>query len=224
MTKPILFALLTTLFWSASQISAADKAAPKATVKAVDAESKSTRPTASSAGKRAAPKDGGKIAGILMSKKEGTISVKADGDDESEKYVIDASNKKLIESLKSIFDAARVQLTYKQDGETRTLLSIKKQVVKPTGTFTGEVVKVHNNFWVEVKPKNAVADAFAPGANYNDKEFMEQLRGLKPGDTVTISYSTDFERHRITSLRKLPASRPKTENSKPTTEPAKKAS
>jgi hypothetical protein len=224
MIKSILIALLTTLFWSASQTSAADKTAPKAAEKSAEVDSKSTRPAASSAGKRAAPKDGGKIAGILMSKKDGAISVKADGDDESEKYVIDASNKKLIESLKSIFDAARVQLTYKQDGDTRTLLSIKKQVVKPIGTITGEVVKVHNNFWVEVKPKNAVPDAFAPGANYNDKAFMELLRGLKPGETVTISYNTDFERHRITSLRKHPASRPKTEDSKSTTEPAKKAS
>lgn len=68
--------------------------------------------------------------------------------------------------------------------------------------MTGRVVKVHNDFWVEVKPKNAVADAFAPGANYNDKEFMQKLKGLKPGDSVTITYYTDFERHRIKTLRK----------------------
>jgi hypothetical protein len=31
---------------------------------------------------------------------------------------------------------------------------------------------------------------------------MAMLKGLQPGDSVTIKYSTDFERHRIESLRK----------------------
>ncbi len=68
--------------------------------------------------------------------------------------------------------------------------------------MTGVVVKVHNDFWIELKPKRGVADAFAPGANYNDKAFMTKLRGLKPGDSVTIKFTTDFERHRIVTLRK----------------------
>ena len=68
--------------------------------------------------------------------------------------------------------------------------------------MTGTVVKVYNNFWVEVKPRNGLADAYAPGANYNDKAFMEKLRGLKPGDSVTITFTTDGERHRILVLRK----------------------
>ena len=63
-------------------------------------------------------------------------------------------------------------------------------------------VKVHNEFWIEFKPKTGPADAFAPGANYNDKEFMARLKSLRQGDSVTIKYSTDFERHRIESLRK----------------------
>jgi hypothetical protein len=80
-------------------------------------------------------------------------------------------------------------------------------VLKPSGTVTGEVVKVYNEFWVEVKPKTGVADAYAPGATtFGNKEFMDTLKGLKPGDSVTITFTTDFERHRMTSLRKNAAS------------------
>jgi hypothetical protein len=47
-----------------------------------------------------------------------------------------------------------------------------------------------------------VADAFAPGgSNYKNAEFMAKLRGLKPGDSVTIQFTTDAERHRIVSMR-----------------------
>jgi hypothetical protein len=146
----------------------------------------------------------GKIAGILIEKRKEFLFVKADGDEEPVKYLFgDPPDKKLEEGLKGIFDASRVQLTYKKDGDSRKLVTIKKQVLKASGTITGKVVKVHNEFWVEVKPKSGPADAFAPGAsNWNDKEFMAMLKGLKPGDSVTIKYSTDFERHRIESLRK----------------------
>jgi hypothetical protein len=147
------------------------------------------------------PKKEIRVAGILFEKKDDSITVKADGEDEPVKYVVNKDDKKQVESLKKIFNAARVQLTFKKDGDSRQLVSIKKQVLKDSGTFTGKVVKVHNDFWVEVKPKDGLADAFAPGANYNDKEFMAKLKGLKPGDSVTIKYNTDFERHRIQSLQ-----------------------
>jgi len=153
-----------------------------------------------------AAKAGGKVAGILIDKKDDWISVKADGEDEPVKYVIDVSDKKLQDAFKSVFNASRVQLTYKTDGDSRRLVSIKKQILKASGTVTGDVVKVYNSFWVEVKPKSGLADAFAPGANYNDKEFMEKLKGLQAGDSVTITFTTDFERHRITMLRKNPVS------------------
>jgi hypothetical protein len=148
-------------------------------------------------------KKGGKVAGILIEKKDDWITVKADGEEEPVKYVVgEKSDKKLVQALKTIFNASRVQLTYKQAGDSRELVSIKKQVLKASGTVTGEVVKVYNEFWVEVKPKKGPSDAYAPGANYNDKAFMAQLKGLKPGDSVTIQYYTDFERHRILRLRK----------------------
>ena len=144
-----------------------------------------------------------KAAGILIEKKEKFLLVKVDGEDDATKFAFDASDKKLADSLKSTFDACRVELTYKKDGDARQLVGIKRQILKATGTMTGTVVKVHNEFWVEVKPVTGVADAFAPnGTNYKNKEFMETLKGLQKGDTVTITYTTDAERHRIETLKK----------------------
>jgi hypothetical protein len=145
----------------------------------------------------------GKVAGILIDRKDDWLTVKADGEDEPVKYLIPSSDKQLARSLKSIFNASRVQLTYKTDGESRQLVTIKRQVLRTAGTVTGVVVTVYNDFWVEVKPKNDLSDAYAPnGRNYKDKAFMEKLRGLKPGDSVTIRFTTDSERHRIVTLRK----------------------
>ena len=164
--------------------------------------------------------EGGKVAGILIDKKEDWITVKADGEDEPTKYLVAGdAGKKVREDLKSIFNACRVQITYKQESDSRHLVGIKRQILKASGTVTGNVVKVYNDFWVEVKPKHGVADAFAPGANYNDKNFMEKLKGLKPGDTVTITFTTDFERHRIKTLRKHAASQTKPAGSTPSTAP-----
>jgi hypothetical protein len=147
--------------------------------------------------------DTGKVAGILIDKKDNWITVKADGEDEPIKYLVGDGDKKVTDALKSIFGASRVQLTYKKDGDSRQLVSIKRQVLKASGTVTGVVVKVYNDFWVEVKPKNAVSDAYAPDAtNYNNKDFMAKLKGLQKGDSVTIMFTTDSERHRIVTLKK----------------------
>jgi hypothetical protein len=145
-----------------------------------------------------------KVAGILVDKSGDSLTVKNDGEDEPVKYVIAKdADKKMTEALKANFPACRVQLTYKKDGDSRQLTSVKRQILHDSGTITGTVVKVYNDFWVEVKPKakDALNDAFAPGINYKDKDFMASLKGLKPGDTVTIKYNTDFERHRILSMQ-----------------------
>ncbi len=152
-----------------------------------------------------AAKAAGKAAGLLIDRKDDWLTVKIDGDDEPTRFEIDKADKPLQESLKSTFNACRVQLTYRTQDAKRQLTGIKRQILKQNGTITGDVVKVWNDFWVEVKPKNGLADGFAPGANWNDKAFMETLRGLKPGESVTITYMTDFERHRITSLKKNPS-------------------
>jgi hypothetical protein len=176
-----------------------------------------------SAADKEAKKDAGKVAGILIDKNDDWITVKADGDDEPVKYIVDRSDKKLQEANKVVFNACGVQLTYKKKDDSRQLVTIKRQIFKESGTVTGEVVKVHNEFWVEVKPKNGVADAFAPGAdNFNDKEFMQKLKSLKAGDSVTITYTTDFERHRIKTLRKNAASQSKSGDSSGSGLPPKK--
>jgi hypothetical protein len=169
-------------------------------------------PLLSAAGK-ATKTEAVKVAGICIDRGDDWITVKADGEEEHVKYLIDAADKKLQESFKAVFNACRVQLTYQQSGDSRQLVSIKRHIIKQSGTITGKVVKVYNDFWVEVKPKVGVADAFAPGANYNDKDFMQKLRSLKPGDSVTISYTTDFERHRIKTLRINPPSQSKSAES-----------
>jgi hypothetical protein len=143
------------------------------------------------------------VAGILITKKDDEITVKADGEDEPVKYLINKeSGKKLTEALKTVYNASRVQLTYKKDGDDRHLVSIKRQVLKASGTVTGEVIKVYDDFWIEVKPKKESSDAYAPNvANYKDKDFMERLKGLKAGDIVTITFNTDNERHRILTMK-----------------------
>ena len=148
--------------------------------------------------------EAGKAAGILIDRKDDWITVKLDGDDEPTRLEVDKGDKPLAESLKPTFGACRVQLTFRTQNDKRQLTGIKRQILKQNGTITGDVVKVWNDFWVEVKPKSGLADAFAPGANFNDKAFMDTLKGLKPGESVTIVYYTDFERHRITSLKKNP--------------------
>jgi hypothetical protein len=42
-----------------------------------------------------------------------------------------------------------------------------------------------------VKPKNGPSDAYAPGANFQNKAFMDMLRGLQKGDSVTTPVPHD---------------------------------
>ena len=118
-----------------------------------------------SIGSPAADKDDGKAAGILLEKNAKWLLVRIDGNDEPVKFMIgDSPDKKLSESLKSTFDACRVELTYKKDGDAKQVITVKRQILKEKGMFTGTVVKVHNDFWVEVKPKTGLADALPPAA------------------------------------------------------------
>ena len=78
---------------------------------------------------------------------------------------------------------------------------------KPQGVVIGEVLKVYNNFWVAVKPKNGNIDGYAlqwPPEKY--KQSHDLIKTLKPGDIVAIRYTTDSERHRILQMEVKPAS------------------
>jgi hypothetical protein len=141
-----------------------------------------------------------KAAGILIDRKEDWITVKADGEDEPIKYLIDSADKKLANALKPIFPVSRIQLTYKVNGDSKHLVGIKRQVSKAAGTVTGVVVKNYG-WWVEVKPRGGVADGYACHLPFDkNKDMMEKINGLQEGDTVSIKFTTDFERHRIETL------------------------
>jgi hypothetical protein len=157
-----------------------------------------------SAAEKAASTQEIRVAGIMFDfdRTNHWMTVKADGEEAPVKYLIDPSDEMLAEQLKPVFNASRVRLTYTTEGDARQLVGIQRQILQASGTVTGFVVKVHNDFWIELKPRKGLADAFAPGTNYNDKAFMAKLKSLKPGDSVTIQFNTDFERHRILAMRK----------------------
>ncbi len=148
-------------------------------------------------------KKSGKLSGVLISKSNDSIMVHVDKEEEPTKFTIDEKNKKQAAQLKGVFDGGRVQLTYKTEGDNRQLVGITRQVLQQTGTVTGTVVKVHNDFWFEVKLKSGLYEGFAPnGRNYKDKAFMDRLKALQSGDTVTVQFTTDGERHRIVAFKK----------------------
>jgi hypothetical protein len=150
------------------------------------------------------PKDGGTVKGVVIDKRDNWLTVRADGEEESVKYVLgDSPNRAVSQAFNGIFTLTRVELVYKPHGDARQLVSLRKAPGRPTGTVTGVVV-VTNDWWLLVKPKNAPLDGFAamaPTAAY--KPVLEKIRSCQKGDVVTIRYYTDFERHRIQSIRKV---------------------
>ena len=153
--------------------------------------------------KDAPAKSGGTVSGIVMNKRDTSIEVKLDAEEKPVTYSIDRSNKPLLKALGLIFPVARVRLVYKTSGDTRQLVSIRKTGTTGVGTVTGKVLATHG-WWVEVKPKKGPPEGYA--ASYPKEQWKateEKIKELKKGDTVVISYFTDFERHRITTLRKI---------------------
>ena len=147
--------------------------------------------------------DKGKVAGILIDRKDRTLTIRADGDDDPGKYVLPAApDAKLAAALKGLFNVQRVQITYKTNGDQREITSLVRQPGKANGTVTGTVIAVHDNFWVEVKPANGPPEGFASGVPDKSKEIVAVLKMLEKGDTVTLRYYSDFERHRIIAIQK----------------------
>jgi len=142
---------------------------------------------------------GGSVWGIVTDKKDDWIMVKIDNEAEPIRYVIpDRADPKLIAAAKTIFTVARVHVSYTNEGDVRKLTSIKRDMSKPKGTVTGEILSVHD-FWVEVQPKDGPPDGYSPGG-VAWKEMAEKLKTLKKGDVVTIKFYSDGERKRIDNL------------------------
>jgi hypothetical protein len=150
------------------------------------------------AAQKETPKDSGTVFGVLLEVKDAWITLQVDGQEEPVKYVIaDGFDRKM---LNGIFHVQRVQVAYKSVGEVRQLVGIRKAVTRATGTVTGVVTHTHvDQWWIEVKPKDGPPDGYCA----KTKEMSERLKELKPGDVVTIKFTTDFERHRIETLQKM---------------------
>jgi transglutaminase superfamily protein len=143
------------------------------------------------------------ITGILTDRQDTWIMVKADGEDEAVRYIVgEGADKSLPQELQSIFTVNRVRLVYTLEGDSRQLISIKKQPTNASGTVTGQVLQNHT-WWIEVKPTTGPPDGYAAHFPFDQsKEVVQTLEGLKRGDIVTIRFTTDSERHRIESIRK----------------------
>jgi len=152
---------------------------------------------------QAADKDT-KVVGIVTDAnyKDGWIKIRVDGEEEETKYTYDKSKLDLPNKL-HIFVVGRVEIVYKLNDDTRQVVTIKKVTPKvATGTVTG-VVLYNHEWWVEVKPKNGPPEGYATHFNQKGKPTKDDVKALEKGDIVTIRYVTDFERHRMESLKKV---------------------
>lgn len=148
-------------------------------------------------------KDRGTVAGLVLDKKDNKIKVLPDGKEEPIEYVLPpGSEPRLVKAWNGIFTVTRVRLSYKVDGDTRKVVGISRQVGRPKGVITGVVQNNYKGWWVSVKPRGGVADGFAQSFPF-PKEMAATMKKLEKGDVVTIQYYTDFERHRIVTIRKV---------------------
>jgi len=173
------------------------------------------------------PKDGGPVSasGVLTEVKPKYLAatfvmIWGDGDDAPAKFALpqgfDQNTFTFPPKGKGIFAPSRVQITYTKGDDGNTLATIKKAPVQAKGTVTGTVM-FSDNFWVAVKPIVGPLDGYATAGQAG---MGDRIKALGKGDTVTIKFHTDVERHRIDSLdvvRRAPTSSPATE---PATRPA----
>jgi hypothetical protein len=171
-----LTAVLLFAFLSAGTVRAADKEKPKA----------------------------GTVGGLIIEKEKNTMKVLVDGQEDVTTFTLPTgATPALKKTWNGIFNAARVRLSYKMNGDTREITGLAKPPTLARGTITGTVVKVYlKGFWVSVKPKNGGLDGFAQTFPCPEK-VKETMKGLEKGDVVMIQYYTDFERHRVIGIRKI---------------------
>ncbi|HSU67940.1 MAG TPA: hypothetical protein VLJ39_13780, partial [Tepidisphaeraceae bacterium] len=158
-----------------------------------------------SAGKPAAPAKG-TAGGLLVDAKDDGLIVQIDNEQEPTKFLYDGAITKDAILKRGIFNVDRVNLKYKADGDDRKLTAVEKVPGRATGVVVGQVIKVYNNFWVAVKPNGGgMIEGFA--LNWPPEKFKqshELIKTLQPGDTVSLKYASDFERHRILDMQLKP--------------------
>jgi hypothetical protein len=150
------------------------------------------------------PKKAVPVRGVLMESGNTSIKVWGDKEEEPVTYVFgQGSEKKMQKAMKGIFGATRVQLTYKLEGDRRQLVSIRSLLRRTSGLVTGVVVYNKDGWWIVVKLKNGLRDAYA----VKRPADREKVKGLQKDDVVTLRYSTDGERHRIETFQKKGATK-----------------
>jgi hypothetical protein len=186
-------------FGSHAVVSADDKESPKSVPKSSTSKSYSIKNT---------PIDIVRINGILADRSWGQekwrFQVLADGELEATDYILgDNPEQKLVDSLKQLFHTGRVQVEYKLEGDKRRLISIKRLPSRGQGSVTGEVLQNYG-WWLVVKPKVGLADGYASQMPPDQhKPMLDKIKTIEKGDIVTITYFSDFERHRMYTLQKV---------------------
>jgi hypothetical protein len=149
-------------------------------------------------------------AGVVTDIKPDFVMLWVDGEDAPTKFAFaegfDKNTFGFLPKCKGVFSPDRVQFTYIKGDDGNKVLTMKLPYKvappQPMGTVTG-VVLFSNDFWVAVKPKAGPLDGYA--ISWPPGEMVARLKALQKGDTVTIKFHTDFERHRIETLQVVPA-------------------
>ncbi len=144
--------------------------------------------------------------GVLTDNKANIAMIWVDGEDAPAKFALaegfDKSTFAFPPKGKGVFVPDRVRFTYVKGDDGNKVLAMQRAKTPLKGTVTGEV-RFSNDFWVAVKPKNGPLDGYA--ISWPPGNMVARLKALKKGDRVTIKFHTDVERHRIETLRVLPA-------------------
>ena len=148
-------------------------------------------------------KPAGQISGLMIDFKSDYMLVQLDDRDEPTKFLFGPGVTIPVLTKHGIFPCNRITLKYKSDGDDKKVVDAVKLPGRQAGIVVGKVIKVYNDFWVSVKPKEGMIEGFALGGN--NKAAADTLKSLKPGDLVAIKYATDFERHRIQQIDVRPA-------------------
>ena len=168
----------------------------------------------------------GAVTGILISKGEGWIEVKAEGEEAPKNYTVvwipgatkegGRPDEKMIKLLQKIATNNLVQLMWRDEEGQRKVVAIR-EVVPParTGAMLGVIVGKGDE-WIEVKPPKAgYTERYIPrwvggmpqdGGGF-DKDMIRTFGGITVGDKVKLQWMYD-ERKRVVRIEKFNAPAP----------------